>query len=215
MNPSSPAEAPAPEPESDELFRRLFAAIPVALAPLFAVTVLIGEGLLESVPTFVEFVLVAIAFASGLYPSALLVSRRGRRYFVEHFVPTGWFGVVLLAASTLYILFMSTWGFAVLTGSLHDHGITRTQPADLDSAANELFNAFLWSFLNAIPTIEIPRTLGWEEPLRFTDHVTPPLLLLYKLAVILPVIATATVVVRRARRPPRAHKSASSLQRPS
>ena len=48
--------------------------------------------------------------------------------------------------------------------------------------------SYFWHFLDAVPLVDIPSTLQWEEPAGFRDHTSGVLLLLFKLAVIIPAI---------------------------
>ena len=70
----------------------------------------------------------------------------------------------------------------------------------LNDPVGDSFAYYVWNFLNAIPVLEIPKTLGWELRFRFIDHVNPVLLLLYKVALIGPMIAAGTLVWQDVRR---------------
>jgi hypothetical protein len=65
---------------------------------------------------------------------------------------------------------------------------------------NETINYYIWSFLDAVPMLELPRTLGWELPFRYTDPVNRVLLLVYKIVLIGPVIETGMRVWQDVRR---------------
>ena len=56
---------------------------------------------------------------------------------------------------------------------------------------------YVWHFLDAIPALKVPDTLNWSEPTYFSDKWSGAFLLLYKLAVIVPVLAVAVSVYKR------------------
>jgi hypothetical protein len=100
---------------------------------------------------------------------------------------------------TLYIVAFATIGLAGLSELLYFHDIATTKE-ELGDPFGDSVAFYVWSFLNAIPVLEIPQTLRWELHVDFTDHVSPVLLLLYKVAVILPAIATGRFAWRETRR---------------
>jgi hypothetical protein len=108
-----------------------------------------------------------------------------------------------LAGLTLTIWVWATVGFAGLSVLLYLHGVATTAPAQALAVKDPLWdlavNFYVWKSLDAIPVLEIPQTAGWEPAFRFTDHVSPVLLLLYKIVVILPVIETARLIWQRRR----------------
>ncbi len=48
---------------------------------------------------------------------------------------------------------------------------------------------FVWNFLDGIPVLKITESLNWNRDRTFTDHYSGSLLLLYKLAVVIPIVA--------------------------
>ena len=168
-----------------------------------ATLVLDGQGVFERLPTAVQALLAGITFAGGLAFASLLARDRWRRYWLnaDGYRPGGPLGFVQPVLSTFYLLMLTTVGFAFLTGFLYVQGlvdvVTETgQRTTLDDPVNDATYHYAWGFLNAIPLLEIPKTAGWQQEFRLVDHVSPPLLLLYKLVVILPVIALGRMVIR-------------------
>jgi hypothetical protein len=48
--------------------------------------------------------------------------------------------------------------------------------------------SYIWHFLDAVPFVDVPSTLHWCEPHVFHDHMSGSLLLVFKLAVIVPFV---------------------------
>jgi hypothetical protein len=193
-------------------YARYFGLASLGTAPLGAVTFLITSDRLDRLPVTLQWILVALAFASTLYLLGLLVFPWSRPLWLRSnfYNPKHWWGFLLPAANSLYVAFMATWGFAVVSGFLYLQGVAKTAPERaLSDPFNDSWAYYMWDFLDAIPVLEIPQTLGWELAFSFTDHVTPLLLLLYKVLLLGPVIATGTLVWRDVRRLRSTTKSAA------
>jgi hypothetical protein len=186
-------------------YARYFGLITVGMAPLGVVWLLIKHDRLDRLPLALQWFLVALALASTLYLLGLFVLPWSRPLWLKSnfYDPAHWWGFLLPLANTVYVASMATWGFAIVSGFLYLRGVGTTAPERaLADPFNDSWAYYIWGFLNAIPVLEIPQTLGWEMRFRFTDHVNPVLLLLYKLALIGPMIATGKLVwgdVRRRR----------------
>ena len=91
---------------------------------------------------------------------------------------------------------MATVSFAGLSAILHLHGLATIAPAQAlqDPLWDSAVNFYVWKSLDSIPVLEIPETMGWTPAFGFTDHVSPVLLLLYKIVVILPLIETGRLI---------------------
>jgi hypothetical protein len=48
--------------------------------------------------------------------------------------------------------------------------------------------AYIWHILDAVPLLALPATIGWNEPNVTQDHLSGALLLVFKIAVLLPVV---------------------------
>lgn len=150
---------------------------------------LVGSDRIAQLPPGLQWPLVVIAFLGATSMSvaiALPVLRRAWLVMVGHktrrrpdFLP------LLLS---LWPAGFTTVGFALLSEFLYEQGVGASEPAEALSQS-EALTYYVWHFLDAIPYLEIPRTVGWELGFTYVDHVNPVLLLLYKLVVITPVLA--------------------------
>jgi hypothetical protein len=94
-------------------------------------------------------------------------------------------------------LTMLTLVFAVGTaalgvqGWLQESGFHARSGLDLgeDLTVGSLSAYYVWHLVEAIPAVEIPKTLNWEVPYTFKDSLSGALMLIYKLLVILPIVA--------------------------
>jgi hypothetical protein len=81
--------------------------------------------------------------------------------------------------------------FAAATFVMERHNVVELVQRNSGSlSVEEIATFYAWHFLEAVPVLKIPETLRWAQPLMYTDSQTGVLVLTYKIAVILPVIAT-------------------------
>lgn len=81
--------------------------------------------------------------------------------------------------------------FAAATFVMERHNVVELVQRNSGSlSVEEIATFYAWHFLEAVPVLKIPETLRWAPPLMYTDSQTGVLVLTYKIAVILPVIAT-------------------------
>jgi hypothetical protein len=93
----------------------------------------------------------------------------------------------LAVAFSVVMICVSLEAFAGLTTLLWQHGIIRS----VTSGEPSLWRAeghYLWHLLGSVPLISAPRTLGWQDPQPFADHLSGALLLAFKIAIIAPLI---------------------------
>jgi hypothetical protein len=105
---------------------------------------------------------------------------------------------------TLQALLTLSAAFAVLTAALQERGlVTEQPPADVDGFVWSALGFYAWNLLDAIPLLEIPQTLNWEQATTLRDHLGGALLLAYKLLVIVPLVGliVGLVTVLRTPRP--------------
>ena len=69
-------------------------------------------------------------------------------------------------------------------------------------SVNAVADFFLWHFLNAVPVLKITDTLLWDPPLTYDQPVVGWILLVFKIAVISPVIAAFGWSWKRFRKAP-------------
>jgi hypothetical protein len=163
--------------------------------------VLMRYGYFYQLPLVLQWTLVCISFGIALYIVGALALPWSRPLWLTSnlYDPTHWWGFLLPVANTLFIACMATAGFVVVSEFLYRKGLATTSPEQaLADPFNESFNQsfayYIWSFLDAIPTLEFPQTLGWERPFRYTDPANRVLLLVYKIVLILPMIATSVLI---------------------
>jgi hypothetical protein len=184
-------------------YRRYFGSIPFAMLPLVVALLSIERPYFYQLPLAVQCVVVGLAFASALYLVGVVALPWSRPLWLTSnlYDPTHWWGFLLPVANTLYIACMATSGWAVLSAFLYLQGLATMSPERaLAKPINDSLMYYFWSFLDAVPVLELPRTLGWELPFRYTDPVNRVLLLLYKIVLIGPVIATGVLVWQDIRR---------------
>lgn len=178
-------------------YGRYAGLISIGITPLVVFMWLLRNQRLEHLPPTLQWFLMMLAFVSTLYLVGLVVLPWSRPYWLKlnFYNPAHWWGYLLPLANTLYIAFFATSGFAVISTFLYLRGLATTDPEHaLENPFNDCFAYYIWRFLNAIPVLEIPKTIGWEMRLEFTDHITPVLLLLYKITLIGPIIAIGKLV---------------------
>jgi hypothetical protein len=163
------------------LYRRFFAAIPIITAPLGLAIWMVGGGDRDWIPLAVQWLLVGLAFASGLCLVSLFIWKWSQPLWLalNLYDPTRWWGLLMPVWNTLYAAGMATSGFAVLSTFLYARGVaTPSLGRALSDPYNDTFWYYVWSFLDAIPLLDLPLTFGWKRPFRFTDPVSRVLLLL-------------------------------------
>lgn len=80
--------------------------------------------------------------------------------------------------------------FASLTLLLAERdAVTITNWAAVDNPAGSSIAFFLWHFFDAVPLLDLTDTLRWREPLSYRDPWMGAIVVLFKLVVIVPVIA--------------------------
>ena len=167
-------------------------AVPIPAVVVFA----IGAERLGALLVWVQWLLVTAAFLSSLGMSLALLLSRWRQ---------DWLAVMAYRRENVFSLlpsFLALWptliattGFALMLDLLYRRGIASAEPTTPMGASTwPTFTYFVWNLLNAIPYLELPRTLSWELGFEFTDHVTPVLLLAYKILIIGPLIALGVTV---------------------
>jgi hypothetical protein len=185
------------------MYGRYVGFIGLAMAPVVLVSFLIKPHRLDWLPVAFQWCLVVVAFLSALYIIGLIVLPWSRPLWLKSnfYDPGHWWGLILPLANTVYIACMATGGFAIVSGFLYLRGLGTTTPEHaLTDPVNDCWAYYIWGFVNAIPVLDIPQTLGWEMRFRFTDHINPVLLLFYKLVLIGPMIATGKLIWQDVRR---------------
>jgi hypothetical protein len=145
---------------------------------------------------WVQWLVVTTAFLSSLGMALALLLPLWREQWLKFVGYQRENGFALTPSFlALWPAFFATTGFALMLDFLYQRGVASVEPPTaMEAATWPTFPYFVWNFLDAIPYLEIPRTLSWELGFEFTDHVTPVLVLAYKILIIGPVIALAVTV---------------------
>lgn len=133
----------------------------------------------------IAFLVYGIVLAFALFP---IVTASWRDWLFEKLsrlgaiLPAVYSGVVLLIAMNF---------FAAVCHVMASRGvIVFTSTSGRPLHAGMVSDFFLWHFLNAIPLLQINETLHWAPPLTYNSARVGWILLLFKLVVIIPVIAS-------------------------
>src|ERR1022692_636269 len=99
-------------------------------------------------------------------------------------------GYALAVVLSVVMICVSLEAFAGLSTLLWQRGVIRSAT----SSAPNLWLAerhYLWHVVGSVPLLSVPRTLGWRDPQPFTDHISGALLLVFKIAIVAPLIRLA------------------------
>jgi hypothetical protein len=167
-------------------YLRFFGWLLITLGPLIIFTWLSRYVL--SNHSFI-YQLIVFAVWGTLLAWALLViftDKRRERFFSKlrqlgSFTPIAYAFNLLMIAVTF---------FSSVTYVLVKQGIVTLGVAmNTDVSHGAITDFYLWHFLDAIPVLEVNKTLHWDEPLTYKSGWIGFALLVFKLLVILPVIA--------------------------
>src|SRR5207302_1079822 len=90
---------------------------------------------------------------------------------------------------SISLLVMAASVFASISVTLQRCGYATFKPP-LPNDLSPVVDFYMWHFVNLIPGLGIPETLHWTQPYQYSDHLSGAVLLIFKIAVILPVIAS-------------------------
>lgn len=122
---------------------------------------------------------------------SLIATEKSRRRLFQLLRDAGNLAPVVYSFNVLMI---AVNFFAVATYVLVSNGF-KTGIAAANSGEklfSDLLNFYTWHFLDAIPLLRVNQTLGWDPPLTYKAGTAGLILLLFKIAVIVPVIAAFT-----------------------
>jgi len=88
------------------------------------------------------------------------------------------------------LLYVATGFFGSVTYLLVKNGFLPWTPVDQEITSSQIGNFYLWHFVDAIPILKVNSTLRWQEPLTYENGGIGLLLLLFKIVVISPIIAS-------------------------
>ncbi len=116
-----------------------------------------------------------------------IATERRRERLFNRFKRIGFFAPV---AYSLNLLIISVLLFSSVTYVLGEKGILEfTGSPDSKFSPDQVTALYLWHFLEAVPLLKVNDTLRWKEPLTYNSGWVGLALLIFKGAVIIPVIA--------------------------
>lgn len=110
----------------------------------------------------------------------------GKEMFIESYV-NGILWPPFVYSISLLVIAASV--FASISVTLQRCGYAKFEPP-LPDNLSPVVDFYMWHFVNLIPGLGIPETLRWTQPYQYSDHLSGAVLLIFKIAVILPVIAS-------------------------
>ena len=110
----------------------------------------------------------------------------GKEMFIESYVNGILWPPFVYSIS---LLVMASSVFASISVTLQRYGYATFKPP-LPNELSPVVDFYMWHFVNLIPGLGIPETLRWTQPYQYSDHLSGAVLLIFKIAVILPVIAS-------------------------
>jgi predicted ester cyclase len=125
------------------------------------------------------------AFVSLLWVR-IISGEFGKEMFIESYVNgISWPPFVY----SISLLVMAASVFASISVTLQRCGYAKFEPP-LPSDLPPVVDFYMWHFANFILGLGIPQTLRWTQPYQYSDHLSGLVLLIFKIAVIVPVIAS-------------------------
>lgn len=92
-------------------------------------------------------------------------------------------------AYSFNLLMVAMIFFASITYLLAHNRISRSQLVNQPVTVDSIQDFYLWHFIEAVPLLKVNETIGWKTPMKYEGHLVGWILLSFKLAVIIPVIA--------------------------
>jgi predicted ester cyclase len=131
--------------------------------------------------------LVVTFWASVVFLWVRIISGEfGKEMFIESYVNGILWPPFVYSIS---LLVMAAAVFASISVTLQRCGYATFKPP-LPNNLSPVVDFYMWHFVNLIPGLGIPETLRWTQPYQYSDHLSGAVLLIFKIAVILPVIAS-------------------------
>jgi hypothetical protein len=122
-----------------------------------------------------------------IWALTLIFTEKKRKRFFAKLQALGSFTPIVYAFNLLMIAVIF---FSSVTFVLAQHGvIALTHPIQSAISHGAITDFYLWHFFDAVPFLEVNKTLHWDEPLTYESGWIGFALLVFKILVILPVIA--------------------------
>lgn len=160
----------------------------LVLAPFFLSRVVLQWS--QSALPVVPHIIVLLVFFAILGSWAWVISGdRGVKLFRSLYKK----GITWPFLFSIALLLFAIPCFASLTSTLNDHHLIKFDPAIPPQDYSQVQDFYAWNFLESIPSLNVPETLGWDKPYKDGDALARILLLAFKLTVIIPVVGSFTV----------------------
>lgn len=134
-------------------------------------------------------VVIFIAWGVLLSFAIWLVSTEQKRLWLFRWAEARKIGRFTPIAYTFNLLMIAIIFFASITYLSAHNRISRAQEPDKPVTVDSIQDFYLWHFLEAVPLLRVNDTIGWKPPMKHEGHLVGWILLLFKLAVIIPIIA--------------------------
>ena len=110
-----------------------------------------------------------------------------------------WLGKVTPFVYAFDLLVVAAMFFSSVTFVLVQHNVVALSlPTGASPSYSDLLNFYVWHFLEAVPLLKVNDTLQWKAPMTYQAGWIGGILLLFKIAVILPVITAFAWYWKRA-----------------
>lgn len=165
---------------------RFFGWLLMSLGPLIIFNWL-SQYVLSNLPFSYQLIVFAVWGVLLVWALMLIFTDSKRELFFGKLQKLGSFTPIAYAFNLLMIAvtFFSSVTYVLVRQGL----ISLNIAANIDVSHGAIMNFYLWHFLDAIPFLEVNKTLHWDEPLTYKSSWIGFALLVFKLLVILPVIA--------------------------
>lgn len=176
------------------VYFRFLAWMILTILPLWLFT-FISNLLITRAGLIVQLLVFAVWGGLLVYGIRMIATERNReRLFGPGKTGNVWkIGKISPAVFAFDIAVIAMMFFSSITFVLIQAGAVELLPSSEAGVTYDSIMAFyFWHFLEAIPLLNVNETLQWKEPLTYQGAAVGSVLLLFKLAVIIPVIAAFT-----------------------
>lgn len=146
----------------------------LVLAPFYLARVVL-EWSQSTLPVVLHIIVLLAFFAILGFWAWLISGDRGKKLFKSLYRR----GIKWPFLFSIALLLFAMPCFASLTITLNDHHIIKFEPATphKEMSVSGVQGFYTWHFLDAIPSLNVPETLGWSKPYKYSDRLSGLLLL--------------------------------------
>ena len=167
----------------------------------------LSRWMVERQPPLTLQVMVLILWGALLTGAISLIATEGSR--ARLYTVLGRIGALAPLVYTFNVLFIAMVFFALATSLLagsdasvlvipNSDAVSQAKLNDPQERFSFLLDFYLWHILEEVPLLSVNKTLHWNEPLEYSGWVGP-ILLLFKIAVIVPALAAFAFYAGRRR----------------